>query len=318
MPDELVSSSIFPTGTVWSMHYPAWRQMHQWLRVNVQSLAEAKVEQAAARLPYQKEGAVALIRIRGVMEKLPSLFLSLFGGTSTALVRRAVEKAAADEEVEAIMLVIDSPGGSVDGLAELADAIYAARQTKPVTAQIDGMAASAGYYVASQASSIVAHRMDMVGSIGTLLLLYDYSKMFEEEGIEAVAIDTGEYKSAGVMGTEITDAQRADFQRIVDAYFADFKAMVRRGRNVPQLDELADGRVFMAKEALKNGLIDGIQTFEQTLTDFSWAEQARRAAESARARTHAKGQEITLERLKAASAESLAADGQETGAESLS
>jgi len=221
-------------------------------------------EQGSWELPLQVADGIAKITIRGVMDKLPSLFLLLFGGTATAMVTQAVKKAAKDEEVKTILLVIDSPGGSVDGLAELADALYAARGEKRVIAQVDGMTASAGYYAASQANQIFAHRMDMVGSIGTIMMLYDFSKMFEKDGIEAVPIDTGEFKHAGWDGTEITREQRADFQRIVDAYFADFLAMIERGRTVPNLKEIADGRIFVGQEALDLGLIDGIQTYEET------------------------------------------------------
>jgi len=134
-------------------------------------------------------------------------------------------------------------------------------------AQVDGMAASAAYYVASQTEAIYAHRMDMVGSIGTIMMMYDWHEFYEKEGIEAVPIATGKYKAAGAEGTEITEAQRADFQRIVDAYYKDFLSMVSRGRGMTatQVKELADGRVFMPGESIANGLIDGIQTFEQTL-----------------------------------------------------
>lgn len=82
--------------------------------------------------------------------------------------RFAVDAAALDPEIASVLLVIDTPGGSVDGIAEVAGtAIYAARQIKPVRAQVDGMMASAGFYVGSQAETIAAHRMDLIGSVVT-------------------------------------------------------------------------------------------------------------------------------------------------------
>ena len=264
-------AGVFPSAPVWAMETAHYERMLR-SAATFTFTADLKPESLAARadVPLQVlPGGVGLIRIRGVMDKLPSLFLQLYGGTSTAAVRRTVEAAARDPKVSAILLAIDSPGGSVDGLAELGDAILAAREVKPVVAQVDGWAASAAYYAASQATKIYAHRMDMVGSIGVRLGLYDWHRLFEKEGVEAVPIDTGEHKSAGMQGTEITEAQRAEFQRVVDGYFADFKAAVRRARNVPELDALADGRMFFAAEAVESGLIDGVQSFEETLAGFA-------------------------------------------------
>ena len=222
------------------------------------------------RLFVNSEG-VGLIKIRGVMDKFEGWNTSYLGSVVRA--RQAVLSALNDKDVSALMLVLDTPGGSVDGLSELGDAVYKARQSKMVVAQVDGMAASAGYYVASQADKIYAHRMDMVGSIGTRMMLYDFHKMFEKEGVEAVPIDTGKFKSAGAEGTEITKEQRADFQRIVDTYYQDFLNMISRGRemDVKNVKPLADGRVFIGQEAVDNGLIDGLQTFEETYAQIRQA-----------------------------------------------
>ncbi len=149
------------------------------------------------------------------------------------------------------------------------------------------MVASAAYWVASQADRIYSHRLDLIGSIGVRIMLYDMHRLFEKEGVEAVPIDTGEFKSAGAEGTEITENQRADFQRIVDAYFAAFLDVIERGRALSgdRLKAVADGRIFTAPEALEQGLIDGIQTFEQTMQQLQQPLRAsRRATAEARIR----------------------------------
>lgn len=230
-------------------------------------------------LPMQVKGSVAVIRIEGVITKNPSIFSMLFGGTSSVLIRRSIEQAAADPDVKTAVLIVDSPGGSVDGAAETADAIWAARDSIQIIAQVSGMAASLAYLYASQAHKILAGRMDMVGSIGTVAVLYDFSAMFEKEGIRAVPVTTGPFKAAGAMGTEITEEQEADFQRIVDQYFGDFKAMVQRGRRMAakRVDEVADGRMFMAEtEAKPLGLIDGISDADTTLRDLATKEKRAR------------------------------------------
>ena len=140
------------------------------------------------------------------------------------------------------------------------------------------MLASAGYYIAAGATNIYANRMDLIGSIGTRIMLYDYSEYFNELGIKAIPIDTGEHKSAGAEGTEITEAQQAEFQRIVDGYFDDFISVINRGRTIPDLDSLADGRVFFAADAVKNGLIDGIKSLDETLKQTQPATHSTRQA----------------------------------------
>ena len=272
--------SLLPGGIYWAMEPTHFMRMLEWTRANVPLIKVEASTKIDDQIPLQISNGMGVIRIRGVMDKSPSFFLSIFGGCSTMMIRRAVEEAARNDDVEEILLIIDSPGGSVDGLAELADAVMAARKEKPVIAQVDGMAASAAYAIASQAHFVYAQRMDLIGSIGTRIWLYDYSKMFAEEGIEAVPIDTGEFKSAGMEGTVITKNQRADFQRIVDAYFDDFLNSITRGRNMARKDieKVADGRIFTADEAIKNNLIDGISTVSETMSRIRAAQNVRRAA----------------------------------------
>jgi capsid assembly protease len=231
-------------------------------------------------LPISVDGGVAVVSLMGTMLRRAGPVAKFFGFTGTESVRAAIDAANADPDVERILLRVDSPGGSVSGLDQLGESV--AMSSKPVTAVVDGMAASAAYYVASQAKRVVAGRNDMVGSIGTRLMLYDYSKMFAKEGIEAVPIDTGEFKSAGAFGTKITEAQRADFQRLVDFYYADFLSTVARGRGMREEDvrKVADGRLFPPSEAMTSRLIDGVSTLERTLTEM----RAAKSTDSRRAR----------------------------------
>lgn len=222
---------------------------------------------ARAGLPIQRSGNIVFIPIKGVMLKSVSWWSY---ASSMVDITRAVNAAAVDDEVETIVLLMDSPGGSVDGLAALGDAVKAAAQSKTVIAQIDGMCASANYYVASQATKIYAGRNDLIGSIGTRIMLVDTSEYYKEMKVKVIPIDTGEYKSAGAEGTEITKNHIADFQRIVDGFFEDFLTMVQSGRSLTREEILkaADGRVFFPGEAMKLGLIDGVQTLQETISQL--------------------------------------------------
>lgn len=245
--------------------------------VHVCPAAGPATDAARDGLPMQVGGGVALIDVTGPLLK-DAGWLSYFGFGSTRDIRRAVEAAAADDDVETIVLRIDSPGGTTDGIAEVTDAVAAAARGMPVVAQVDGMAASAAYWIASQATTIVAQRMDMVGSIGVRMLLYDFSQAFANEGVEAVPIDTGPFKSAGAVGTEITEEQRADFQRVVDAYMDAFRTAVMAGRSMSAdaFAAVADGRLFTAAEALSLGLIDRVGTVEDTLAQAAQPDPPRR------------------------------------------
>ena len=229
-------------------------------------------------------GGLAVVTISGVMVRSVGPWGAFYGLAGIDDTRLAIESALADDDIDQILLRIDSPGGSMAGLSQLGDAISAAE--KPITAVIDGVGASAAYYVASHADSIVMGKTDLVGSIGVRMLLYDYSVAFSNEGIEAVPIDTGEHKSAGAMGTEITEAQRAEFQRIVDFHYADFTDRVAGGRGMTTeaVSELADGRMFTPPEALASGLVDSIGTFIETLRDLRSTPERRTGSARARAK----------------------------------
>ncbi|MDD5657873.1 MAG: S49 family peptidase [Elusimicrobia bacterium] len=251
-------------GALWSIDPRAWARIEQTLAHSpLEALRPPDGWRPASPLSIVE--GVAVVDIAGPLVKGLSAFHYAFDSSATELVTDAVRAAAGSAQAKAILLRVDSPGGSVDGLAELVDAVWEARRQKTVWAQVAGLAASAAYWVASQAQRIFAGRLDEVGSIGVRMLTYDFSRFFANMGVEAVAIDTGPYKSAGAFGTAITAAQRADWQKTVDAIGAEFLAGIRRGRSVPALEEAADGRIFLAAEALSKGLIDGIQTFETTL-----------------------------------------------------
>lgn len=269
---------------LWSVYEPAVGDIGSLMRGYAQHITQAPVDDAARQgLPVQNVGGTAVIPLMGLMLRRAGRIGRMFGLAGTEEVREALNAALEDDDVRQIVLRVDSPGGSVSGLDLLADAINGA--DKPIVAQVEGMAASAAYYVASQADRMYVGRNDLVGSIGTRLMLYDYSKAFEEMGVEAVPIDTGEYKSAGALGTEITENQRADFQRIVDFYFEDFLETVGRGRNMDreQVREWADGRMFVPREAIKAGLVDGVRTLDETMAEMREAATGR-STDAARAK----------------------------------
>lgn len=281
---------LLPPSGVWAINEANIARIESAL---AQFVPDADLEMDAAerdRPEPQIDGSTAIVNVMGPLEKRVSYFGWLFGFESTETIRRKIDSAASNTSVKTILLRLDSPGGSVDGISELADAIYRARDSKRVVAQVDqGMAASAAYWIASQASEINAGRMDMVGSIGVRLVLWDSSKAFDEAGVRVVPITTGEYKAAGEPGTVITDRHVEHFQQIVDAVFAEFKSAIRRGRGMTAaaVDAVADGRMFMAADAKGLGLIDKIQTLDSTLNALRGKRLAAQASLELRQRRFA-------------------------------
>ena len=235
-----------------------------------------------AGYPVSSRSGKALLSITGPMIK--PTWAADYGYASTSASTAAVNAILADDEIEEALIIFDTPGGSVDGLADLGDAIAALAEKKLVVAQVDGMLASAGYYAASQATEIRAGRMDMIGSIGVRMVLVDTSKLYGDMGVKVIPIDTGEHKSAGLQGTEITESQQAEFQRIVDGYMADFKAMVQSGRGLSdkQFQAVSTGAIWHAQAAMQMGLIDKIQSTQDTIKEFFAPSGDKRAHAKAR------------------------------------
>lgn len=209
--------------------------------------------------------ALAVIHAAGTLMKAES---SLDESSSTVVLRQDVRRAMSDASIAGVLVVLDSPGGTVAGTADLAADVAALAAAKPVIAFAEDLCASAAYWIASQAERIVAnHGTAKIGSVGTLLAFYDYSKMAEREGIEPVVISTGPLKGTAFPGTKVTDEQRSYLQGLIDQTQAFFAAAVAdgRGMSIDAVNELATGGVFSASDALANGLIDGIGSMDEAL-----------------------------------------------------
>lgn len=253
----------------------------RWARAEAGSSVSQAGEPAAAvsdekRLYTVAGDGVAVISLRGPMMKYVS---SMSDGASTVFARRQLRQAVADDGVGSILLAIDSPGGTVAGTADLAADVAEAAKRKPVYAFVEDLTASAAMWVASQAHKVFANNTTaLVGSIGTYAVLYDQSKVAEKLGVKVHVVRAGEYKGAGVPGTEITEAQLAEVQRIVNALNEEFLNGVARGRNlaIENVKSIADGRIHPASEAIGLGLVDAIQTIDQVINNLSNSSPARR------------------------------------------
>jgi signal peptide peptidase SppA len=239
-------------------------------------------------LPVVRDGHTAIVSVSGPIIKNESYLTRYFGFSSSISIAQAVIASANDPEIDTIMLMCDSPGGTVAGTQYLADTVAAAADVKPVIAQVDGMCASACYWVASQATRIIASGDSEIGSIGVRMAIYDFSQAFKDAGVKAIPIDTGEFKSLGLEGTEVTDSHINHLQNSVDGIFKEFKETILKGRAISSetLNEIADGRMFRAEEALSHGLIDGIAHHTETIQEIREKQPPKKARRTRALKAH--------------------------------
>lgn len=220
-------------------------------------------------LETEQHGNVEIIGVNGGLTKHPHPLQAFIGGTSSEQVRARLREIEAGDEVEAVVLQIDSPGGHASGIGALGDTIDA--MDTPVIAYVeDGMAASAAYWVASQADQVVANRHAHVGSIGVFALHLDASTFFEDVGIQAVLMRTGENKGDFAHpAIEVTDEMKGERIRLIETIQDKFVGAVARGRGMDEADvrALATGQVFTAERALDEGLVDAIGTRDQAVQE---------------------------------------------------
>lgn len=178
-----------------------------------------------------------------------------------------------DSYNKGLILSIDTPGGSVYATDELYLQIkeYAEETGRPVYTYMESTAASGGYYIASVSDKIFANRNTLTGSIGvTIGTVYDISGFLEKMGIKTVTITSGDNKAMGSSVNPLTKEQREIYQSIVDESYDQFVDIVAEGRNMKlsTVKKLADGRIYTAKQAEENGLIDQVGTLEDTVRDM--------------------------------------------------
>ena len=166
------------------------------------------------------------------------------------------------------MIDIDSPGGNVDGVDELATEIFKARSQKPIVAVANSMAASAAFWIASAASEVVVIPSGLVGSIGIVAIHHDVSKQAENEGVKTTLISAGRFKTEGNSFEPLGDEAREAIQKLADGFMGMFVKAVARNRDVP-ISEVrngfGEGRLVSAKDALRLGMVDRIGTMDETL-----------------------------------------------------
>lgn len=231
---------------------------------------------------YEVADGVAVVPMVGVVAQRMNLFMQISGGVSSQLLARDLREAAADPAVTAIVLAIDSPGGTVAGTPELADVVRQISEQKTVVAWTDGTMASAAYWIGAAADAIyISSDVVQVGSIGVVATHTDVSRAREAMGVKTTEIVAGRYKRVASELAPLSEEGRAVIQAQVDQLYETFLNAVARYRGVSAERvhaEMADGRLFLGKMAMTAGLVDGVSTLDALVANL-------RAGQYQRART---------------------------------
>jgi protease-4 len=239
---------------------------------------------------------IAIIDVDGVIHDETEHNLFHSKESTIVSVLEKLKKAEADPHVKAVILRVDSPGGTITASDILYEEIRAfkARKGVPVVAAFMGVAASGGYYIACACDRLVAHPTTLTGSIGVIALHVSLAGLLEKAGVKVEALKSGAHKDTGSIFRDLTADERKVLQAMIDDMYARFVSVVARGRqsvlSKSQARELADGRIYTADQALRAKLIDRVGYLKD-------------AVEEAKALAGLKGAKLVLYTRRPATAE---------------
>lgn len=227
-------------------------------------------------------GATAIIPLRGVIRPGASLMAMLFGGGGGLKMFRAqLREAIEDDDVAQVLIEVNSPGGSVELVPETATEIRELGKIKPIHAIANTDAASAAYWLASQASGdFIVTPSGQVGSIGVFTQHVDWSKWNESFGIDPTFIFAGKYKVEGNPEEPLSEEAREAAQGRIDTWYAMFLGDVAKGRGVTAAaakKNFGEGRMLLASDALEAGMVDHVESFEAAKSRLTGAKTRRSA-----------------------------------------
>jgi len=236
----------------------------------------------SAREFQTNRAEIALIRVDGAIIAGRSGY-SPFGGEATGSdeIVSQIERASRDDSIKAILLRVNSPGGSAAGSQEIYNALKAARgHGRKVVVSMADVAASGGYYVSASADKIYADPATVTGSIGVIAMHEDMSGLFGKIGIKTETIKSGNLKDMGSPFAPLADDARAVMKTLIMQVYDQFVKDVAEGRNmtIPEVKTLADGRIYTGEQAVGNGLVDELGGLREALDGAAVLSGARSSA----------------------------------------
>jgi protease-4 len=208
------------------------------------------------------DNKIAVITLRGLIST------SINGNVGDSMVddlRWQLEQARNDEDVRAVVLEVDSPGGEVTASDMIYNAVVKTRAKKPVVVYMESLAASGGYYVSCGGKYLMANETSITGSIGVIIQTLNYEQLFNKIGLASVVFKSGKFKDMLNGARPMTPEERDYIQGFVMKTYDKFLGIVAKERNLPAdglRNGIADGRILSGRDALDNKLIDGLGQIE--------------------------------------------------------
>lgn len=234
---------------------------------------QARIHHKTEASVKQADGSIGILPIHGVIGERMSMLDEICGGTSTEMISKQFCAMLNDGTIKAIVLDINSPGGVARSVQEVAQEIYDARGIKPIIAQVNTCAASAAYWIATQADEVVVTPSGQAGSIGVYTIHEDISQMLKMEGLKETLIYSGEFKVLGNEFEPLSADAKTIMQQRVDELAASFTGGVAQGRGVSAEtvnNSFGQGLMFGANELVKRGMADRIAPMSETLARFGY------------------------------------------------
>lgn len=217
---------------------------------------------------YDVRDGVGILRLFGPIFPRANLITRMSGATALETWSQDFDECLADEDVNGMILLVDSPGGAVSMGNEMASKVFAARaQEKPIVTLVEGCCASLAYLIGSQADAVYCTEASMVGSIGVVMAIEDDTRQSENDGIKRTVLKTGKNKAIGV--GPITDEQVQVLKGMMNDYFERFKSAVTRARPEIDIESVSDGSMWIGEKSVQAKLCDGVSTLEKLIEQLS-------------------------------------------------
>lgn len=270
----------------WAIYPPKGEEIVRFLNSRAEGGEVAEEElQAITRGSRTKiaatSGGVAIIPLMGVIAPRMDAMTRFSGGTGCDSFGARFDEAMDNDDVGTVVIHIDSPGGSVQGVPELAAKMFARRGEKRVLAVADGLMASAAYWIGANADEIVITPSGLIGSIGVFAIHTEVSRAEDAAGITRSVLFAGRFKAEGNMHEPLSDDAREHMQERIDQFYGMFVQAVARARGVSEeavRTGFAEGSVVTSLRAVEDGLADRVATFEDVISELGVAPASLREA----------------------------------------
>lgn len=269
---KITGAHLARAGSIWAGTLEALNGFLDGIPIQQQKMMETPVGSDFSELPEILQivnGDTAIVNIHGTLVTKRQWYDSLIGRVSYSAIREAVMYSLTDSNIKRILLMVDSGGGQVNGVSDLAAFLTKAAKIKPMITHTTGNLCSAAYWLGSCASTITASDTATIGSIGAMLIHSEYTEMMKEAGINVTVVRSGPYKYLGNQFEKLSEDALAELQGDINSAEAIFVKRIAANRNKGEdyvRQQMGKGRTFIAQTAKDVGLVDAVYSYDDMMS----------------------------------------------------